>query len=325
MNKIFLEPYYGGSHKAFADKYTRSEDNWQLLTLPATKWRWRMRHAAIFFAEQINKNYPNHKWEKVLATDMMNFAEFISLAPENIRKAEKIFYFHENQLTYPHSNKTEKDYHFAFTNIISAAVADKVLFNSIFHKNEFLNASRIFLKKMPDFKPLSVVESIQKKSEVFYPYVDIKIIPRKKNPIPVITWAARWEEDKNPKEFFLAIENIVKSGIQCRINVLGGNVSSSAIGNIFCEFKQKYEHIIDNWGFVSYDNYQKILNKTDIFVSTAIHEFYGITALEAHKAGAFCLLPNRLAYPEVFKHKNNYMLYDGSLQNLTKSLKNILQ
>ena len=45
--------------------------------------------------------------------------------------------------------------------------------------------------------------------------------------------------------------------------------------------------------------YLKILSEADIIVSTAIHEFFGISVVEAIAAGAYPLLPKRLAYPEV--------------------------
>ncbi len=38
---------------------------------------------------------------------------------------------------------------------------------------------------------------------------------------------------------------------------------------------------------------------TDVFVSTATHEFFGLSAAEAIAAGAYPLLPDRLSYPEV--------------------------
>jgi glycosyltransferase involved in cell wall biosynthesis len=59
------------------------------------------------------------------------------------------------------------------------------------------------------------------------------------------------------------------------------------------------EHIV-NWGYVdSRDEYLKILADADIIVSTAVHEFFGISVVEAIAAGAYPLLPRRLAYPEV--------------------------
>ena len=55
MKILALEPYYGGSHKYFIDGLIAgSSHQWQLLTLPDSAWRWRLRHAATYFAEQLN-------------------------------------------------------------------------------------------------------------------------------------------------------------------------------------------------------------------------------------------------------------------------------
>ena len=54
MNVLALEPYYGGSHQAFLDGWRgHSRHSWSLLSLPPHKWKWRMRHAPITFAEQL--------------------------------------------------------------------------------------------------------------------------------------------------------------------------------------------------------------------------------------------------------------------------------
>ena len=56
MKVLALEPYYGGSHKAFLDGWrAHSRHEWTILGLPAYKWKWRMRHAALTFAEQVRE------------------------------------------------------------------------------------------------------------------------------------------------------------------------------------------------------------------------------------------------------------------------------
>jgi len=53
MDVLGLEPYYGGSHRAFLDGWSgASRHSWTVLSLPPRKWKWRMRHASITFAEQ---------------------------------------------------------------------------------------------------------------------------------------------------------------------------------------------------------------------------------------------------------------------------------
>ena len=57
---------------------------------------------------------------------------------------------------------------------------------------------------------------------------------------------------------------------------------------------------IEHWGYVaSRAEYLRLLAASDLVISTADHEFFGISVLEAIAAGAFPLLPNRLSYPEL--------------------------
>ena len=54
------------------------------------------------------------------------------------------------------------------------------------------------------------------------------------------------------------------------------------------------------WGYVeSAQAYRELLCRADLVISTADHEFFGISILEAVAGGAFPLLPNQLSYPEL--------------------------
>ena len=112
MNILALEPYYGGSHRAFIDGLSKvSKHNWTLLTLPAHKWKWRMRHSAITFASQVSDlTEKSQSWDLLFCSDMLNLAEFTALAPAKIARLPKVIYFHENQLTYPVRIEDERDY-----------------------------------------------------------------------------------------------------------------------------------------------------------------------------------------------------------------------
>jgi hypothetical protein len=52
--------------------------------------------------------------------------------------------------------------------------------------------------------------------------------------------------------------------------------------------------------------YASLLASADVAVSTAINEFFGLAIVEACYAGATPLVPDRLAYPEVYAPQYRY-------------------
>lgn len=326
MNILALESYYGGSHKAFIDGLSQlSKHNWTILTLPAHKWKWRMRHSAITFAQQAAELLTKGKsHDLVFCSDMLNLAEFIALAPVEISRLPKVMYFHENQLTYPVRFEDERDYQFAMTNLTSALTADAVWFNSRFHMNSFLEALVKFLKSMPDFQPLEAPDIIRAKSSIYYPGIaDLKkSSERKPGPLRIL-WAARWEHDKNPELFFEALEIIKKSGVKFSLNVIGQSFRDCP--DIFAKAHEFFSNHIDHWGYQkARADYEHVLTQADVVVSTANHEFFGISMVEAIAAGAYPLVPDSLSYPEIIGldriEKTEQFFYDGSSHDLADKL-----
>jgi glycosyltransferase involved in cell wall biosynthesis len=289
---LALSSYHGGSHRAQLEGWQRhSRHEFTVLTLPAYKWKWRMRHAAVTFAEQVAELVrEGHRWDILFCTDMLNLAEFLGLCPSQVARLPRIAYFHENQLTYPRRRDDQRDLHFAFTNLTTALAGDRVWFNSAFHRDTFLHALTELLKRMPDFRPLGAVEEIRSKSAVRYPGID-PFPPREfRKPGPLrILWASRWEHDKDPDCFFRALYRLHQQDCPFRLSVLG-----------------------ESFGDV-------LLQAADVVVSTAQHEFFGIAAVEAASAGCYPVLPARLAYPEVFGNNPDW-LYDGTETGLVQRL-----
>lgn len=332
MNILAIEGYYGGSHRAFLDGWrARSEHDFTLLTLPPNKWKWRMRHAAITFAQQVNEYVrQGGQWDVLFCSDMLNLAEFSGLVDESVRRLPKIVYFHENQLTYPVQVESERDYQYCMTNITTAMAADAVWFNSAFHRDEFLTAIERFFKRMPDYQPLEVIDQIRGKASIHPP--GIMPIQREREPSqgPVrILWAARWEHDKNPEDFFAAVKLLQQKGVDFRLNVIGEQFRDQP--EIFAQAKDTFAGQIDRWGYQpSRDAYEQALTESDIVVSTANHEFFGIGMLEAITAGCYPLLPNRLSYPQIIQsltdgpQEADY-LYDGTVKGLAGKLEKLIR
>ncbi len=283
-----------------------------------------MRHSAVTFAKTIAEEQAS-SCDVIFCSDMLNLAEFRGLCPQAISRKPAVAYFHENQLTYPVRFPSERDYQFAVTNMTTALAARRVWFNSEFHRDEFLAALQKFLKLMPDFQPFEAVERIRERSDVFGVGVDISARrPPDRRPGPMrILWAARWEHDKNPEDFFEAIEMLESRGIDYRLSVIGEQFREYP--KAFDRARHRFAAKIDKWGYLpARDEYEGALVEADVFVSTANHEFLGISCIEACMAGAYPILPQRLAYPEILRLDEDpdmgRFFYDGSPNHLAQKL-----
>ena len=314
LNILAIEPYYGGSHKSFLDGWRgHSRHRVELLTMPARKWKWRMRGAALHVAGLLIEEPP----DVVLAGDYLDLAALTGLAPEWLAAVPCAVYFHENQLTYPLSAQDERDYQFAFTNITTCLSAKRVIFNSRYHMDSFLGAVGALLSKMPDFVPEGVPERIRERAAVIPVGVDLAGIDRlreaagpRRGPLRIL-WNHRWEFDKAPETFFRVIERLDAAGYEFELAVVGE--SFRAQPPVFQQARRRLAHRISAFGYVELrEDYLRCLIDSDVVVSTAVHEFFGIAVVEALGAGCAPLLPNRLSYPEILPaHLHPAHLYDG--------------
>lgn len=300
LRVLALEPYFGGSHKSVLDALgENSRHQWHLLSLPARKWKWRMRGAAIEFADRSAGLGP--EFDIVFANDMMSVADWRALAPEELASLPVVTYFHENQLTYPVPNEDERDYQYGFTNITTCLASDEVWFNSAYHRDEFLSGVDALMRQMPDFVPEGVSKRIGAKASVVHPGIDVpEPASSGRKPPYTVLWNQRWEWDKNPEEFFEALATVRRRGCRLRLAVAGETFRVRP--EVFDRAREEFADVIDSWGYLeSRDDYTSLLARCDIVVSTARHEFFGLSIAEAAAFGCVPLLPRRLSYPEVIR------------------------
>lgn len=298
MKFLFLEPFFGGSHKEFAQGLTEhSKHEIDLITLPARFWKWRMRGAALYFLSHASAL---EQYDGLITTDLMSLSDFKSISGNVCPPS--LVYFHENQLTYPLSPDERMDYQFGFTDITTALAADRVLFNSKTHMKEFFSSIPSFIKMMPEYKPHWVLNAIREKTDTIYPGCQLpNKINRQKlkdNSTPLIIWNHRWEFDKNPETFFNAIDSLWEKRFDFRLALLGENFQISP--KEFIAAKKRYKKRIVQYGYVpSRKKYFHWLQKGSIIISTAQQENFGMSVIEAIHCGCTPLLPNRLSYPEI--------------------------
>jgi glycosyltransferase involved in cell wall biosynthesis len=256
----------------------------------------------------------------LFASSMLSLAEFLGLAEERIRKVPRILYFHENQLTYPLADGERRDLHLVMTQITSALAADRILFNSAYHRREFLAALPAFRKSLPDRRPEGLLPLIRERSSVLSPGVDFGSLgsparrPRRTSE-PVLLWNHRWEHDKGRDTLVDLLGQLAARRVRYRLIVTGAARGSRS--DLFEELPRAAGDHLAHLGFArGRQAYSRLLAKGDLVVSTARHEFFGISVLEAIWSGAFPLLPKDLAYPEILDPARHPACYYFSREEL---------
>ena len=318
MKFLFIETYCRGSHAQFIEGLTaNSSHEIDVLTMPGENWRWRMLGAALQVVENLP---PLDVYHGIVVTDMFNLADFKAFIGSSCPPV--ILYFHENQITYPQPPGDKAAFQLGIINITSALAADKVLFNSQYHREAFLDAVPDFLHRVPDFKPKGVAEKIRSKSKILYPGISFpkqRVVTKNKiNIPPLIIWNHRWGYDKNYDAFFHALEAVDQKGIDFRIAILGEH--SGPIEKRFESAKEIFKEKILQFGYVtSRKDYLNWLSRGDFVISTAIQENFGIAVIEAMMMGCIPLLPNRLSYPEILPQEyHEAFLYENHTRMIEK-------
>ena len=314
MSQIAVfEPYYGGSHRVFLDELTKLPHAFRIYTLPANRWKWRMRLAAPHWSGLIRQGQIDlYGVEKIVCSSFLDLATFKGMLPLACQQVPILVYFHENQFAYPVQVNDPRDVHFALTNLTTALTAESLAFNSMYNLESFLAGCHELLAKNNDMELAGYQDAIRRKSRILHPGIDFSAIDRHvvsreaDSRVPVVVWNHRWEHDKDPEFFFRTLYALQAEGVSFRLIVLGESFRQSP--KIFIEAQKLLADRIIHFGHVqSRAEYLAWLVRADIVVSTARHEFFGLSVMEAVRAGCRPLLPRRLVYPELFP---DTFLYD---------------
>ncbi len=325
MNILILEPYFTGSHKAWAQGYQKqSKHTVEILNLPGNFWKWRMHGGAVSMAN--NFLATDFEPDLLLATDMLDLTTFLSLTRHETSKIPIAIYFHENQLSYPWSPSDrdvmqKRDKHYGFINYVSALTADAVFFNSKYHQDSFLDELKRYLKHFPDHTDLENIDRIKSKSKVLPLGLDLSRLdefkpaqnpkPKTANSKPLILWNHRWEYDKNPGEFFKALFILAEKSLDFEIAILGEAFSEKP--EEFRLAKEKLGSRVIQFGYTNeFAEYASWLWRADILPVTSNQDFFGASVVEAIYCDCFPILPERLAYPELVPAElhDNYLYHN---------------
>ena len=260
-------------------------------------WRWLASAAQYEIRQQLCRRAhdPPHL---IICSGPLNVSAFMAMLPAGWDAIPRIVYFHESQWTYPSEEYDPRPFFLAHLDAV--ALADEAWFNSRYHLDTFWSAATssaaprrvrgLAHRLRPAFEP---------KCKVIYPPVSIDTVTldcQPAQPLRRLLWNARRELDKRLDKFVQMLDTLTAAGHEFDLLVLGtGNADTRDIKpglGPHIHGASLPGHLEDR------SAYETALSSAGIFVSTADHEFFGVSALEAALSGVIPVLPANLAYPE---------------------------
>ena len=325
LSILALEPYYGGSHRAVLDGLVAHIDA-----------EWDTAHAARAQVEVAHAGRGDHhgrtgalsvgsarRFDLVFASTFVNLAEWRGLVGSRLASVPAIVYFHENQLVYPNRHTAEWDFQFPLTNITSALSAERCLFNTRVESGPLPGRD----SGLPRPVPRSSTQTGRRddRREVRGPPPALRSrglrrrtgdagaamprscgrtggsttrIPRSSSP-RLERSLPRVSTSRSPSRARHSRTSRSRSCAPRRSSATGSCISASPRPE---------------------PSTRGLLASSDVAVSTAINEFFGIAMIEAAYAGCFPLVPDRLAYPEIYPAQMRY----GSSEQLVALLRSLV-
>ena len=312
---LILDPYHGGSHAAVTETLLKfSPLPSQSWTLPARHWKWRMGSAHLTFSKRLNQceTLPSH----LLTTDMLDLSRLQGLCPR-LYATHCTLLMHENQLSYPRPERDREDLHLGMININSCLAADRIWWNSEYHRDDFLSHVENLSRMLPEQGLSGVGREILERSQVLGLPLDLdeirphRHVQRKPGPLK-IAWNHRRDQDKGAVEVLHLLADLIEEGLDFEVMLFGERFRNEPSG--LAEGLERLGARVIHDAFISdRTDYLRLLAQGDVLLSTSKQENFGLSVAEAVQLGLWPLLPNALCYPELIpESQHEHCLYSSS-------------
>jgi glycosyltransferase involved in cell wall biosynthesis len=301
MHVLLLSAYDADSHRRFRAGLGRALPGvrFTVVALPPRHFAWRAQGNALAFADRI----PREAFDRVLATGPVDLARLRGLRPE-LAAVPNLLYLHENEFAYPPNPAEQGRVERQLAQVLSLLAADAVLVNSAFNATTLLDGAAALLARLPDGVPADTLARLRARLAVEPVPLEDELLaaPRPASvpdPLPVL-WNHRWEWDKGPDRLPPLVRALRSERVPFRLHLLGRRFRRTPAA--FDDLEALLPPGHPERGLVGRiedaDAYRERLAAGGIALSTALHEFQGLSVLEAAALGCVPCVPDRLAYPE---------------------------
>ncbi len=332
MKALLLSAYDAESHRLWRHNLQAMFPliQWHDLILPARYFAWRVRGNSLSWAFNHRATLTDN-YDFLLTTSMTDLSALRGFVPA-LGRVPTLVYCHENQFAYPANpdpraarpNPIEPQ----MLSLYTTLCADQLVFNSVYNRDTFLHGVAELLGKLPDHVPTGLIERLQHAHVIPVPLsedVFVTAAPQRgviEPDVLNIVWNHRWEYDKGPALLLAIVEGLIASGVRFRLHLLGQRFRQApaplqqlqALLEGHCEGQGITP---GHSGYIAdRQAYCHLLTSADVVLSTALHDFQGLSLLEATALGCTPLAPRRLVYPEYLGPE---FLYTGADNTATEA------
>ncbi len=308
MDVILVVPWYGGSHRAWADGLVAaSSHRIRLVTHPALHWRWRFQGGPVTLAAALASEIDRGgRPDCVVVSSLTDVASLIGLARRKLGGVPVAMYLHETQGAYPRTSGARRepiDEPAVLAEWRGLCAVDVAWVSSPFLLGALRSSMERVLDRVESPGQAGLVAGVMDRVRVIPPGVDLswtrRTTPGILNPEgpPLVLWNQRWDSDKAPMTVVRALDHVAARGVDFGV-ALVGEVPEHSRG-VFEEARRRLADRVVVSGFLGRNAYIDLLGRADVVVSAARHEFFGIAPVEAMAAGCVPLYPERQNYPHL--------------------------
>lgn len=312
---LLLSAYDANSHRYWRQQLQQqlSEFSWTQLALPARHFSWRIRSNAMQWASQEYARL-TQSHDLLIATSMVDLATLRGLVPA-VAKLPTVLYFHENQFAYPVGKQRRENVEPLLVPLYSAMCAEQVAFNSAFNRTSCIEGARALSNRLPEALPVLLFEKLEASLVLpvpLHPPTARSSMNHQPDSIESaaeataleVVWNHRWEYDKGIELLAEIVGTVRERRLPIRFHIVGQQFRDrpkgfAAIENNLVQISEQTGIARGEFGYVKdITDYQQLLKRAHVVLSTADHDFQGLAVQEACLAGCQALVPDALVYPE---------------------------
>lgn len=284
--------------------------DWTCLELPPRYFSWRVRGNPLVWSQSAGETLQQDQ-DLLIATSMVDLATLRGLVP-SLGTVPTLLYFHENQFDYPQDQQQHNLLEAQMVSLYSALAADRIAFNSAWNRDSFVHGCHELLGRLPDKVPRGIPDKLRDKAQVLPVPLQSEVVvdphwPGSSGPARCLRllWSARFEHDKGGEGLYAILARLEAAGLDYELAVTGQQFRNSP--PVFAAIEQDFSHRLVQFGYLeSAGAFSALQRGADVVLSTATHEFQGLAVLQAVRAGCVPVVPDRLAYRDIFPPAYRY-------------------